>query len=377
MKKEVKKYLQVVFDAFAGINWLTDEHARIILCNPLAEQLSNGSHLPLLEGPKVSLDLSELVLSVAADNKPIELCGIETNVFGSDKIKSINLRIVPLKIDTEESQWILVNLTAQELTEDLSSQTAENEKYKSLTGLAARIAHELNNPLDGSIRYIKLAQRRLSQNAETETTEKTEKVTEYLSSAQEALGKINSILSDLVRFAKNGQSNFDTIEICGMIEQAVRTLSARAGLLNIKIDVVRADNLPRAGGPKMYQVFCNLIKNAIDAIEEKRRVEPNLTGQISIKTAVNNGIVVVTVEDNGVGLPEDRKYLFDPFFTTKEPEIGTGLGLAISQEIVRQYHGKISAKDNENGGACFTVELPAIGNCITDKHDGLPKGLAK
>jgi signal transduction histidine kinase len=370
LSDELVRWLGAVLNAFDGWNWLTDEQAHILLCNQDARRITKDEKLPLLEGPKVSLDLSELVLSVAAEKKPVELAGIDMNFSGENKKQLANLRIIPLAISADELECFLVSLTQNEPSQELTSQTAENEKYKSLTGLAARIAHELNNPLDGSIRYIKLAQRRLSQNVEPKTTENSEKVTEYLSSAQEALGKINGILSDLVRFAKNGQSNLESIGINDMIEQAVRTLSARAGLVGVSIVTMLSENSPRTGGQKMYQVFCNLLKNAIDAIEEKRRQEPKLIGRIIIRTGVRDKTFMITVEDNGVGLPDDRQYLFDPFFTTKGPEAGTGLGLAISQEIVKQYHGRISAADGKNGGACFTVELPLDEESISENQEG-------
>jgi signal transduction histidine kinase len=355
-----------VLDALDGVSWLVDADARVLAANHAAETLTAWQgRLPVLDGPKVRIDLTELIFSAVSENKAIDLPGLELHPFCANGNHRVRLRVVPLSPTENQSAVYLVHLADYAQSRELSIQNAENEKMTSLTGLAAKIAHELNNPLDGSMRYIKLAQRRLSQD---QTSATPEKVSEYLSSAQEALGKINGILSDLTRFARHGQSNLEAISVGDLIEQAVRTLSARASLVGVSIVTSLADDLPRAGGTKLYQVFCNLLKNAIDAIVEKQRREPRSAGRITITSGLKNGAVQIRFEDNGVGLPAEREYLFDPFFSTKAPDEGTGLGLAISREIIQQYHGKITASDGKHGGARFLIELPPIDEVASNKE---------
>ena len=219
--------VRAIFEAGPGLNWLTDRQGKVLVCNTPAQHVSGpGGRLPVLEGSEVQIDLRELVFSARDEDKPIELRGLEINGMCLETKQLTQVRAVPLELPAGRPRLFWVNLTCYRHPQELAVQNAENEKLQSMTGLAAKIAHELNNPLDGSMRYINLALRRL-QNGGQEP-ESPQKVTEYLSSAREALGKINGILSDLVKFARSGQAQIETISINDLVEQAVRTLTARA-----------------------------------------------------------------------------------------------------------------------------------------------------
>jgi signal transduction histidine kinase len=237
--------------------------------------------LTTLEG-SVRIDLCELVVSACRQRQPIELPAMAIDGIWPQAKSLTQIRVVPLDLPNDQPILLFVSLMRCSQSGELIIQNIETEKYQSMTGLAAKIAHELNNPLDGSLRYIKLAMRRLQQPPAANNP--PEKVTEYLSSAQEALGKINEILSDLAQFARHGQAGIETISINDLVEQAVRTLSARASLAGVSIECRLGEHIPHAGGPKLYQVFCNLLKNAIDAVVEKKRHDPHGAGVVTIRT---------------------------------------------------------------------------------------------
>ncbi len=370
LEPAARELVRALFEAGPGLNWLTDRQGRVLVCNTPARHVSSSeSRLPVLEGCEVQIDLRELVFSARDEGKPVELRGLEIECMCLETRHLTQVRVVPLEFPGDRPTLFWVNLTCYQHPQELAIQNAENEKLQSMTGLAAKIAHELNNPLDGSMRYINLALRRLQHGGEV--LESPQKVTEYLSSAREALGKINGILSDLVKFARSGQAQIETISINDLIEQAVRTLTARASMASVSIVTMLAEDLPPAGGTRMYQVFCNLLKNAIDAVEERRRKEPEASAMVTISTRAEDRLVRIIFEDTGIGLPADRKFLFDPFFTTKPAGQGTGLGLAVSREIVHEYGGKIQAEDAKNGGARFVIELPGIDQGIRKevKHE--------
>jgi len=105
----------------------------------------------------------------------------------------------------------------------------------------------------------------------------------------------------------------------------------------------------------MHQVFLNIIMNAEQAI-----VATGRPGRIEIASSCNDDRIVTTVRDTGNGIPEDAlPRIFEPFYTTKEVGKGTGLGLAIAYGIVVDHGGEIVAANHPDGGAMFTVELPA------------------
>jgi signal transduction histidine kinase len=357
LSQESINLVRAVLEALVGPGWIVDQHGEVLVANSAAAMIFPPSRkLTTLEGP-VRIDLCELVVSACRQRQPIELPAMTIDGIWPQPKSLTQIRVVPLDLPEDQPILLFVSLMRCSQSGELIIQNIETEKYQSMTGLAAKIAHELNNPLDGSLRYIKLAMRRLQQ--PTTPSNPPEKVTEYLSSAQEALGKINEILSDLTQFARHGQAGIETISINNLVEQAVRTLSARASLAGVSIECQLGEHIPHAGGPKLYQVFCNLLKNAIDAVVEKKRQDPHAASVVTIHTERTGSTVRIVFEDTGTGLPADRQYLFDPFFTTKPVGEGTGLGLAISKEIVGQYCGKITAGDRPTGGACFTVEIPS------------------
>jgi signal transduction histidine kinase len=111
----------------------------------------------------------------------------------------------------------------------------------------------------------------------------------------------------------------------------------------------------------LYQVFMNLLSNAIDAVEEKSRNNQQFSPEITIITECqSNNWVVVRIADNGSGISaENHNKIFETFFTTKPRGIGTGLGLAITHQIVVEKHkGKISCHSDLNQGTEFAIALP-------------------
>ena len=218
------------------------------------------------------------------------------------------------------------------------------QRLVSLGKLAARVAHELNNPLDGILRYINLAIRMLEASSEC-------KLKSYLTESRTGLNRMVQIIGDLLEYSRTTTGEFDEMGINEVVEQAIRSSGSAAGANSV---VVAADfheqDMPVVHGSRLYQICGNLIKNAIDAMPDG--------GRLTVTTGVVNDQVVISVADTGKGLPDDPERLFEPFFTTKPPGKGTGLGLAICRDFVEAMDGTITASPGEEGGAVFTVRLP-------------------
>ncbi len=239
------------------------------------------------------------------------------------------------------------------LIEEESRQEAVEEKLEvskrltSLGKLATRVAHELNNPLDGILRYVNLAMR-LTDDATNS------KLKSYLAESHTGLMRMVQIIGDLLEFSRTTNGEFGEMNINEVVEQAIKSTASAADENGV---VVAADfqsqNMPSASGSRLYQICCNLFKNAIDAMPDG--------GRLSITTGLVDDDVVIRVADTGIGLPEEVDRIFEPFFTTKDPGKGTGLGLAICRDFVEDMQGKITAAPGEDGGAVLTVRLPAGG----------------
>ncbi len=368
---------EAILSDLDGLAWLATASGQVLLANSSARRFqgryptssdksARNAQLPTLKGPETEISLSDLTRDSFARNEAVTLKGVELQLDG-DCAESVGIHIVPIRTD-DEATVALVTVKRQPVNAELVVQQLQEQSLQSLTELAAKIAHELNNPLDGSLRYISLAIRRLQQNTSQEALTKTG---EYLSSAQDALNQIHQILSDLGKFARDGQSTIENISVNELLEQSLKTLELRAHSAKINVITSLSAPLPRAGGPKLYQVFCNLIKNAIDAIEERRRLDPTCPAMINICTTADGEQIRIVLEDTGIGLPAEESEIFQPFFTTKADHDGTGLGLAIVREIVEDYGGCVYATAGPGGGARFVVELPIV-SALASSSDASP-----
>jgi len=197
--------------------------------------------------------------------------------------------------------------------------------------------------MDGILRYINLAMRIVEQ-------ENLEKPKEYLSQCRQGLMRMVHIVSDLLEFTRSTYTPLEYTKIEQIIEDALKTMAKDAEALNIRILRDYASGMPRIKSGNLFQVFCNLTKNALDAMPQG--------GQLKISTRLmEDGAIAVVFHDTGTGLPpENTDVIFEPFFTTKDK--GTGLGLAICKDIIESYGGRITAEIAPEKGSIFTVYLP-------------------
>lgn len=218
------------------------------------------------------------------------------------------------------------------------------ERLAAVGKLAARVAHELNNPLDGILRYVNLALRLVGDSPQ-------DKLKNYLDVSRTGLMRMVQIVGDLLAFSRTTQGEFDLVGIDAVVEQAVAAAAAQVDANRVIMAVdLQTRELPSVRGGRLYQVCSNLIRNAIDAM-------PN-GGRLTVTAGLVGGDVVIRVADTGVGLPNPPEKVFEPFYTTKPPGKGTGLGLSICREFVEDMGGRISAETGAEGGAVFTVRLP-------------------
>lgn len=238
-------------------------------------------------------------------------------------------------------------IVIEDITEEVGVQRklADTERLAAVGRHASKVAHELNNPLDGILRYINLAMRIVEQ-------EKLEKPIEYLAQCRRGLMRMVQIVSELLEFSRSTYSPMEYAKVEQIIEDAVKAMESRAEASNILILRDYALGAPQLRSGNLFQVFCNLTKNALEAM-------PN-GGQLRISTRfVADDTFIAEFRDTGTGLPpEDTEVIFEPFFTTKGGDGGTGLGLAICRDIVESLGGKITAKNAPEGGSIFTVYLP-------------------
>jgi len=286
--------------------------------NTKAQQVSGQGHFPTIFPKKMPLVLF--------------FCNIRLDVAGSMS------RICAMADNSEA-----VRSATQ--TSLLKSE-AETERLAAIGKFTAKIAHELNNPLDGILRYINLA----SRNVELDNPEK---LNEYLNNSRQGILRMVKIVRELLEFSRcHYLPAEEPVSIELIIEDAIKTCVGKSDLPAVQIVRDFAQDLPKFPAANLFQVFCNLIKNSLDSMPDG--------GILEIAAAVEpNGDVSVEFRDSGHGFdPSDTDALFEPFFTTKAQGRGTGLGLAICKDLVARHGGHISAANRDEGGSMFTVHLP-------------------
>lgn len=273
----------------------------------------------------------------------------------SDQTSDIPLVIRCRPTQPEETDDILFVIQIDERTDWAVSDS--NEMYRRLAALGkltAQVAHELNNPLDGILRYLNLASRLAS---ELPTT----KLQSYLDESRTGVTRMVQVVGELLEFSRATDGEFDEFDVNEIVEQAVHDTMTAENAKGIVLTVdFQLQSMPTVRGNRLYQVCRNLIKNAIDAMPDG--------GRLSIATGVADAQVVIRVSDTGVGLPDDPQRVFEAFYTTKPAGEGTGLGLAISKDYIENMGGTLSAAAGEDGGAVFTIMIPESACGPTDRR---------
>lgn len=264
------------------------------------------------------------------------------------KTKLLRLACIPLR--TSKTGTIFGgSILIEDITEkvNLQKEAVDAERLATIGELVCKVAHELNSPLDGILRYINLAARMIEQ-------QELEKPKEYLARCRQALMKMVQIVSELLEFSRSRHVPLEYTRVEEIIEDAVKAMGAEAEALNIRILRDYASGALKVRCGNLPQVFCNVIRNAYDAMPDG--------GELRISTHLaDNSTAVAEFRDTGSGIPpENKEAIFEPFFTTKDK--GSGLGLAICRDIVERHRGRISAENAPDGGSIFTVSLPLAAN---------------
>jgi signal transduction histidine kinase len=222
----------------------------------------------------------------------------------------------------------------------LAGARAHADKLAALGEAAARIAHEIRNPLT--------AARSLVQQAQS-----ADGVAELADPALEELDRIGRLVSDLLAFARRDEPPVrQPLPLAAVCQQAVKQVTPLAAAAGVEVSQATGDAVVSGDHTRLVQVVANLCRNAIEALAEQ-----GAPRRVDVSCRALNGHGVIEVRDNGPGVAvHDRQRLFEPFATTKSA--GTGLGLPIARRIVEAPGGRLSVESEPGVATVFRVELP-------------------
>jgi PAS domain S-box-containing protein len=246
----------------------------------------------------------------------------------------------------QEAEVVAVMALTRDITQQkLVEQEMVRTERLALTGkLAASVAHEINNPLQGVLGCMGLAKEALAQGQEIE---------EYLDIARDEVKRIAQIITRFGDLYRPEVAEAVPVEPNVLVEEVLEL--TRKQFIDQEIELIwrPASELPRLNvvPGRIKQVFLNLILNAIAAMPSGGRME------VATRATMKPAGIEVRFTDTGVGIPQESlPHIFKPFYSTRNQ--GTGLGLTISADIVAQHHGEIDVISREGEGSTFTVWLP-------------------
>ena len=318
------------------IRLFNDAAARLLGIEPSqALEHSLLEAMPSWKGSELSASLPSLLSAQSTFEN------VDFSVPGP-KEATLQVCAVPI-VNDKGPNGVLLTVSQQAEVASLERKLHRAEHQASIGKLARGIAHELNSPLDGVLRYTYLALEHLKEDSP---------VREYLIHVKEGLDRMVRAVKAFLEFSRQVTSPVTRVtDLNRLVEGGLLLVMHRAKFQKVNIVKSLDAQLPPVVDGGLQHAIVNLVKNAFDAMPRG--------GTLNVSTRGENGKVIFEVEDTGAGIPEDvRQRIFEPFFTTKPIHQGNGLGLIISKDVVERSGGTIDFKSQPGVGTTFRIELP-------------------
>ncbi|SHK86950.1 PAS domain S-box-containing protein [Desulfatibacillum alkenivorans DSM 16219] len=377
-----KLYLQDLINSMPSIIIGVEKEGRVHSWNSKAEQVAC---VPSSEALGQMLD--EVFPNFAQYMGHLKSAIQDRRIRNEEKVAMIidgrvhfwDLTIYPLMSgDMEGAVVKMDDVTERVRWEEMMIQT---EKMVSLGGLAAGMAHEINNPLAVLMQNSEVIIHRMT--GDNPASEKAARecgttmdgirafmenrgVVRMLKALREAGGRISGIVSNMLDFAGNQDSGFFPQNIARLLDKTIELASSDYNLhrrFDFKsISIIKEYDPALPGVPcdpsRIQQVVFSLLQNAAQALNDLE--DPSIIPSITIKTSLQGSLARIELCDNGPGMDEEtRKRVFEPFFTTKTVGKGTGLGLSVAYFLITEFHaGRMQVQSEPGQGTCFIIDLP-------------------
>lgn len=388
---KMREFLYSMFDSMPSIIIALDLQQQVTHWNRQAENMTGISAEEALGKPLVIL-VPEFQQQIVKYSNPDNMDlfptteRIEGIIGGENRL--LDVMVYPLRSAGSVGIVIRVDdVTEKARIEDVLVQT---EKMMSLGGLAAGMAHEINNPLGAVLQSSQNLRRRLGMELpRNQGIAKTlgldeeaykayldkQRIAILLDTIDEGGKRAATIVEDMLSFARPGGQEDQSVDVVAVMNASIRLAQSdysskkQYDFRQIKINKDFVEPVPEVSGRKnrLQQVFLNLMTNAAQAFYLSENNNPCIT--INIQTHQQQ--VIIEVMDNGPGMPETvSRRIFEPFYSTKAEGSGTGLGLSVSYFIItEQMGGSMEVQSQPGQGSRFIIKLPFAEQKAQGKED--------
>ena len=368
--RRLRNYLSNTINSMPSILIGVDEEGIVTLWNNRTEEATGLSSEEALDRPLIQV-FPRLSDEMGTINTAVTTQEIKS-VTGSyrnqcNEIFYEDVIIYPLISDDIKGAVIRIDDITEKVR--LEETLIQSEKMLSVGGLAAGMAHEINNPLSGILQTAGVMERRLgkelnlpaNRKAAEEAGTTVEALVKYMdsrgiprmiSTIAESGKRVSEVVRNMLSFARKGEAMFSSHSIEELLDKTLELAATDYDLKKRydfkKIRITREYNCRSALIPceasKIQQVFLNIFRNGAEAMAEKGHDDPKFIIRTDLEK--DNSMVRIEIADNGPGMDEaTRKRVFEPFFTTKPVGVGTGLGLSVSYFIITENHrGEMQVK---------------------------------
>jgi signal transduction histidine kinase len=341
-----KGFLENVFEALQEGLIILDPEGKIMFLNHAASQFF---------GLDPADSLGQQIATKIRGIENVSLSGSKQSVSRDIEVfypehRRLNFYLAPIddpkNFELPLGQVMLIRDTTSTHAE--TEENIESERLNALTLLAAGVAHEIGNPLNSLDIHLQLMERKLNKLPASSSRG----LSTHLDTARQEIQRLDTILKQFLNAVRPTTPRRESRDLNAVLRQTLSLLEPEISSRGISVKLDLFEDLPTAiiDPDQFQQVFYNLLRNAYQAISGD-------DGLIEIRTRSTETDFLVTIRDNGIGIPpEHMGSLFEPYKTTKTS--GTGLGLLIVRRIIREHGGEIEIQSQPEQGSQILIHLP-------------------
>ncbi len=384
---DLRNHLSDVVNSMPSVLIGVDPNMMITEWNSLAKKYAGvtNDYIPEISADKlfIMIEPHTGLIKQSIENRVEKTVEKQKRINKEGAIIYENITIYPLTSQGSSGAVIRIDDVTQRV--NLEEAVIQNKKMLSVGGLAAGMAHEINNPLAGIILSASILKKRIldisdiniriAHDLDIDVNALNKfmirlNVDELINNITDAGERAAAIIQNTLDFARQTDLKMEPHSIPDLMDRSISLIKTNSYSKNklefgdIIINRQYQKNLPfvKCDKGKIQQVFLNLLQNGVDAMGEVTGKSKEWRPEFTIRVTAVNDKIRIEVEDNGSGIAlEDNRQIFEPFFTTKQPGKGTGLGLSVSYFIITDNHkGCMDITSHPGEGSVFIIEMPIL-----------------